>query len=117
MTRARELNHRIAFGQRELVNPDAPIDLGNTRSEFVQQFVIWAKVRAKFGGEAVAAARLTGQQPVTITVRQSPQTRQITTDWRAVDVGVGTEYAVRSIVDPDDDGLWYEILTQIGVAQ
>lgn len=116
MTQAGELNHRMAFGRREQVNPDSPLDLGNTEGVFVEQFSVWAKVRAKFGGEAVTAARLTGQQPVTITVRQNSLTRQISSDWRAIDVNEGTEYAIRSIVDPDDEGAFFEILTQVGVA-
>lgn len=116
MTRAGELNHRVAFGKREQVNPDSPLDLGNTEGSFVEQFQRWAKVRAKFGGEAVTAARLAGQQPVTITVRQDSQTQLITTDWRALDVNEGVEYAIRSIVDPDDEGAFLEILTQVGVA-
>lgn len=117
MTRPGELNHRMAFGKRAQENPDSPVDLGNTESVFVEQFQVWAKVRAKFGGEAVTAARLTGQQPVTITVRQNSKTQQITPDWRAIDVNEGTEYAIRSIVDPDDEGAYFEILCQIGVAQ
>jgi head-tail adaptor len=116
VTRAGELNHRIAFDKRSEVNPDSPADLGNTRSEFVEQFRVFARVRAKFGGEAVTAARLIGQQPVTITVRQNSLTEQIETDWRARDVNEGTEYAIRSIVDPDDEGAWFEILAQTGVA-
>jgi len=64
----------------------------------------------------VTAARLVGQQPVTITVRQNSLTRLITTEWRAIDVNEGTEYAIRSIVDPDDDGAFFEILSQVGVA-
>jgi head-tail adaptor len=74
VTRAGELNHRIAFAKREQVNPDSPADLGNTEGVFVEQFQVFAEVRAKFGGEAVTAARLTGQQPVTITVRQNSKT-------------------------------------------
>jgi head-tail adaptor len=116
MTTAGELRHRIAFDKRQDVNPDAPDDLGNVQSVFVEQFVVWAKVQAKFGGEAVAAARLVGQQPVTIVVRSSAQTRRIATDWRARDVCTGTIYAIRSIVDPDDRRQWLEILTQTGVA-
>lgn len=108
MTTAGELRHRVAFDRRE----DVEDEYGNTQSQFVEQFVVAAKVQAKFGGEAVTAARLTGQQPVTIVVRQSSQTRQIAENWRARDVRSGVEYAIRSIVDPDDRRAWLEILTQ-----
>jgi head-tail adaptor len=122
MTTAGELRHRIAFDKRQQVDPDAPDDLGNTQSDFVEQFVVSAKVQAKFGGEAVTAARLTGQQPVTIVVRQSSKTLLICTDWRArnvrsdADPTKQTTYAIRSIVDPDDGGAWLELLCQTGVA-
>jgi SPP1 family predicted phage head-tail adaptor len=112
VTSAGDLRHRVAFDRRE----DVEDEYGNTQSEFVEQFVISAKVQAKFGGESVTAARLTGQQPVTIVVRQSEQTRQIAEDWRARDTRSGTEYAIRSIVDPDDRRQWLEILTQTGAA-
>jgi hypothetical protein len=116
MTTAGELRHRVAFDKRQDVNPDAPDDLGNIQSVFVEQFVVSAKVQAKFGGETVIAARLQGQQPVTIIVRQSSKTNLITPDWRARDARDGTEYAIRSIVDPDDSGAWWEIITQTGAA-
>lgn len=116
MTAAGELRHRVKFERRQDINPDAPLDLGNTRGDFVPKFEVWAKIEAKFGGETVTAARLEGQQPVTITVRHTAQTRQITTDWRARHVRTGTIYAIRSIADPDDRRVWLEILTQTGVA-
>jgi hypothetical protein len=73
-------------------------------------------VEARFGGEGVTAARLSGQQPVTITVRQSSQTRQITTDWRGADAGSGQIYNTRSIADPIDAHAFLELLCQAGVA-
>jgi head-tail adaptor len=115
-TRSGELRYRVAFDKRLDVNPDAPDDYGNTQSEFVEQFVVAAKVVARFGGEAVTAARLAGQQPVNITVRQSSQSRQVTTDWRARDVRSGTVYNIRSITDPENDLAWFEMLCQSGVA-
>lgn len=114
--RAGDLRHRVAFDKREAVNPDSPMDLGNTQSDFVEQFRVFAKIAAKFGGETVLAARLVGQTTVTITVRQSSDTELIDTDWRARDVNEGTEYAIRSIVDPDDSGAFFELLCQTGVA-
>lgn len=115
-TRAGDIRHRIAFDKRQDVNPDAPLDLGNTQSVFVEQFQVFGKVATKFGGEVVLAARLQGQTTVTITVRQNSSTRLIGTDWRARDVNNATEYAIRSIVDPDDSRAFFEILCQTGVA-
>lgn len=116
MAMAGEYRHKIAFEARQETNPDAPDDLGNTQSVFVEQFVISAKVQARLGGETVLAARLTGQQPVNITVRQSANTRRIGVDWQARDVRTGTVYAIRSIIDPDDSRATFEILAQTGVA-
>ncbi|MGY3607670.1 MULTISPECIES: phage head closure protein [unclassified Bradyrhizobium] len=112
MTSAGQLSHRIAFDKRQ----DIDDGYGNTQSDFVEQFVVWAGVQAKFGGETVTAARLAGQQPLTITVRQSSKTEQVTTDWRARDARSGEIYNIRSIVDPDDSGAYFEMLCQSGVA-
>jgi head-tail adaptor len=115
MTTAGELRWRIAFDKR-LAADDG---YGNkTAGTFTEQFVVAAKVQARFGGEAVTAARLQGQQPLTITVRQSSRTRLITDDWRARDARSGVVYAIRSIVDPDPDhpGVWLDILCQRGAA-
>ncbi len=110
---AGKLSHRVAFDKRQ----DVTDQYGNTQSGFRRAIrQVWGGVQAKFGGEAVTAARLTGQQPVTIIVRQSTKTKQIATDWRARDVLSGQEYAIRSIVDPDDKRQYFEILTQTGVA-
>lgn len=112
MPNAGDLRHRIAFEKRETVADD----YGNEEGDFSEQFTVAAAVQAKFGGEAVTAARLTGQQPVTITVRQSSNTRQVTTDWRARDARSGTIYNIRSIADPDDGRAWLEMLCQSGAA-
>lgn len=113
MTGAGELRHRIAFEKRARTDDGAGNEVSGPWQE---QFVVSGKLLAKFGGDAVTAARLTGQQPLTITVRQSSDTRQITEDWRAKDVSSGIYYNIRSIVDPDDRKAWFEMLCQFGVA-
>lgn len=112
MPGAGDLRHRIAFEKRQTIADD----YGNEEGGFVEQFTVAANVQAKFGGETVTAARLQGQQLVTITIRQSSRTRLIREDWRARDVRSGEVYAIRSIVDPDGKRAWLEILTQTGVA-
>lgn len=115
MTRAGELRHRVGFFKR----PEVSDGYGNNEGEFPDEpeFEVSAKVQARFGGEAVLAARLQGQQTVTITVRQSSLTERITTDWRAQDMREGTIWNIRSgPVDPDDSGAYYEFLCQSGVA-
>lgn len=117
MTRIGDMRHKFAFDKRQAVNPDSPADLGNTQSVFVEQFRVWAAVKARLGGEAVMAARLTGHQPLTITVRQSSDTELIGLDWRARDVNENKEYAIKSIVDPTDGGEFFDILVETGVAE
>jgi head-tail adaptor len=112
MVGAGDLRHRIAFEKRETVSDG----YGNDEGDFAEQFIVSAALQARFGGETVTAARLTGQQPVTITVRQSSVTLQVTPDWRARDARSGTVYNIRSIADPDDGGAWLEMLCQSGTA-
>lgn len=113
---AGRLRSKIAFDARRRVNPDGGLDLGNTRSVFDEQFVAAAEIKPKLGGETVTAARLTGQNTVTITVRQNERTRRITPEWQARDVREEVTYAIQSVIDPDGDGTWIEILAQTGAA-
>lgn len=112
MPQAGDLRWRIAFDRRESIDDGA----GNFEGAFLEAFVVSAHVKARFGGEAITAARLEGQQTVTITIRQSAQSRQITPDWRARDVRSEQVYAIRSVVDPDGKRQWLELLCQTGVA-
>lgn len=112
MARARQLRDRVAFEARERVVDQ----LGNEEGAFVARLSCAAEIRAKFGGEAVTAARLAGEQPAVITIRQTEATREITTDWRARDERTGVIYNIRSIADPDGGRCWLELLCQSGVA-
>jgi SPP1 family predicted phage head-tail adaptor len=112
MATAGSLRHRITFDKRAEVDDG----YGNTQAGWAEQFTVWAEVKAKLGGEAVTAARLQSQNTVNITVRASSKTRLIREDWRARDLPEGVEYAIKSIVDPDDGGAWLELLCQTGAA-
>lgn len=111
MTGAGELNHRITFERRAVISDG----YGNSEGDWAEEFTVWAKFQAKLGGETVTAARLSGQQPVLIVVRQSGNTDLITTDWRAKD-RAGKIYNIRSIVDPDGEGAFWEMMCQSGSA-
>lgn len=106
------LRHRVAFDARS----DVSDEYGGTEADFVEQFIVAAGIEARLGGEQVMASRLTGKQPVTITVRQNGQTRRIETGWRARDVRTDVVYAIRSIVDPDDRQMYFDILCETGEA-
>lgn len=112
MTAGGKLRHRITFDKRAEVDDG----YGNTQAGWVEQFTVWAEVKPKLGGETVTAARLQAQNTVNITVRASRKTQLIREDWRARDLHEGMEYAIKSIIDPDDGGAWLEILCQTGAA-
>lgn len=101
-----ELCERVSLQRRSAVTDD----YGNTvTGEFAEQFQRWAKYLMRPGSETVLAARLTGQQPVTIIMRQDSQTRTIGTDWRAVDVRDGTVYAIKAAADLDRGRQWWTL--------
>lgn len=91
--------------------------MGNRQGDWVEQFCRWAEVRPSIGIEAVTAARLAGQQPVDISLWRDPQTKCIDADWRAVDVGNGTAYALTSpSVDLDQSGARLTFKAVTGIA-
>ncbi|MGV3649845.1 MAG: head-tail adaptor protein [Devosia sp.] len=69
------------------------------------------------GGETALAARLEGQQPFGVTVRQTAQTRQVTTAWQIVDAHDASRIfaIIAAPVDPDGRRMWHEILATQGV--
>lgn len=113
MTSAGSLRDRIAFDSRIETDDGA----GNVRGKYSEQFVRWAEIKARFGGEEITAARLAGRQPVTILVRyDAMSTSRITPAWRARDVRKGTVYNIRAVADPDGRRQWLELLAESGAA-
>ncbi|MFG1454570.1 head-tail adaptor protein [Xanthobacter sp. V2C-8] len=113
MTTSGQLNRRLSFQARAaLPGGDGA---GNFEAAWVARFTVSARVQPRFGGEAVLSSRLTGTQPVTITVRRSTATRRIAADWRAIDARDGTIYAITSpAMDPAEDGAWLEMMATTG---
>lgn len=68
------------------------------------------------GSETSLAARLEGRQPLTIVVRFDSQTRQIGSDWRAVDVRTGKVYAIRTAEDMERNRQWLSIVAEAGAS-
>jgi head-tail adaptor len=65
----------------------------------------------------VQAARLTGRQPVVVTVRNTAAARAITNEWRMRDLRTGAIYDVEvDAVVRTDDRRFLEILVTGGVA-
>lgn len=107
-----DFRHRVAFEKRA----DASDKYGGTKAAWAAQFTVAAAIRAKFGSEAVTAARLEGTQPVTITVRRTSKTADVDATWRARDVKSGEIYNIRSKADPDDRRAYIELLCEAGAA-
>lgn len=108
-----EYNSRVTFSSRGGSGGDI---YGNVDGDWADQFTVYAKLLPLRGGESVMADRLSGKQPYIVIVRMSPETKQITTDWRAVNVEDPTQvFNVRSVV-PDPAGDKIDILCETGVA-
>lgn len=78
VARAPELDARVRFDQR------GEDDNGDRLGPFEDGFEVWANVDYLRGSESAVANRLQGSQPVTILVRETPQTRDVTNAMRAV---------------------------------
>lgn len=114
MTGAGDLRERVHFQSREAVDDGAGNEISGP---WATRFTVAAGFKALRGGEQVMAARLESQQPYIITVRQSSVTRQATTDWRLVDARRPARiFAISAITDPDQLGVWLDILATEGGA-
>ena len=113
---AGSLRYRMTFATRDTTEDE----YGNPSTGWVDRFTVSANITAKVGGEAVDAARLVGRQPVILTARRSADTRLITTDWKATELESGTEFNIRTAIDPfigdSQHGLWIEMIAETGVA-
>jgi SPP1 family predicted phage head-tail adaptor len=109
------LRYRVTFAERDTTQDE----YGNVSTGWTDKFTVNANIMARLGGEAVDAARLAGRQPVVIRVRKSPDTAQITTDWKATDEE-GNIYNIRTAIDPligdGRHGMWIDMLAETGVA-
>lgn len=109
------LRHRVTFAERGTELDE----YGNVSSGWVDRCTVAANIMPlRFGTEAVEAARLAGRQPVTIRVRATPDTRKVTSDWKATDQQ-GTEYNIRGAVDPfmggGQFGFYIDLMAESGV--
>lgn len=113
MPPAGRLNRRLRFESPAPEN-DGDGDIQNT---WRAEFTVAAEVFSRSGGEQVLAARLSGVQPVEITVRRSRDSCRIASTWRAVDVRSGEVFAlVAPAFDPDGSGAFLKMLGRSGVA-
>lgn len=125
-------NNRRAGALRELVRFEAQEQATDGwgqpipgSGEWTEQFTANANLRPLRGSEAVIAARLQGEQPYIMTIRQHAAASDITTAWRAVDMRAGSNsegkpnrvFAIKAPpVDPDGKNAWLEILVSENAA-
>jgi len=102
-----KMRGKVRFDRRE--------ETRNEYNEVVGEWVTFATVAARVrymrGGESVLAQRLTGVQPVVVTVRSSPATRGIKLSDRAIDARTGDALNIESLA-PDERGDFIEILCE-----
>lgn len=109
-----ELTEAVRFERRR----DVDDGYGNTKGDW--QTLI-EKRRAKLhptrGGEAVQAARLQGVQSWDCWVRFDSETRQLTSDDRAVDLADARRtFAIRFVGDLEGTRTWLFVQLEAGVA-
>ena len=87
--------------------------------DWEEVFTTHGSLTPRVGGETVTAARLNGEQPYVLTIRQTSQTADITSAWRIVDARAGSNsegkpnrvFAIKAPpTDPDGKNAWLEIL-------
>ena len=112
MPGAGDLTERWIFQQRA-------VDANGDRLDGWEQpgHTVWTSVLWLRGTEAVMQGRLTGVQPIVLTVRASLLTRQITPSWRAIDSRQRDRTANITGVSPARQRGFLDILATIGVAQ
>jgi head-tail adaptor len=112
------LRERLRFEQRV----DADDGAGNVVGSWFAKFTIAARVKPMNWGESVIAARLAGTVNYEVTVRSSPETRQIDSTWRAVNIrkvlpnGKNETYNIKAPVNPDEQGAYLIFTSEAGVA-
>lgn len=102
------LDERATF-QRAFQDRDAD---GMLVQRYDDQFTVWCNVKHLRGGETVMQSRLQSKSPAILTVRRSPDSEQITSEWRAVIDG--RAYLIREDWRPTDDRLYIEMLAEAG---
>ncbi|GJD58145.1 phage head closure protein [Methylobacterium dankookense] len=114
MPQAGDLRERVVFQSRAATDDG----YGNTvTGAWTSRFERAAQFLMRPGSEAVTAARLEGQQPVTMIVRFDSQTCTITPAWRAIDKRTGVVYAIQAAADMERKRQWWTLVCLAGAAQ
>jgi SPP1 family predicted phage head-tail adaptor len=108
---AGQLDYMVAFDRPTSLSDGA----GGTEIGWTEVFSCWAGVVYLRGTESVMAARLSGRQPVVVTIRNCTNAQLVTHDWRMRDLRSSTIYNVRTAI-PSDDRAFIELTCESGVA-
>lgn len=93
---------------------DSADGIGGFTSSWSPVATVAAKLTPLKGGEEVRAARLSGQEPVEITVRSETLTRSITSADRAVDVRSGQTFNIKWTGNLDERDRFITVIAQAG---
>lgn len=103
---AQHLTQRAAFYEPfEDIDPD-----GQVIQDWLLRFTLAAHVLYLRGSEAVMQARMQSKNPAIITVRDTPGSRTITSEWRAEIAG--KTYEIREDPRPSQDRRLLEMLAE-----
>jgi hypothetical protein len=107
------LSDRLTFQSRDLDANNDPL------GDFVDRFTKWADLDYQRGSESATGNRLQGQQPATIVVRDSAETRTITPGFCAVVVvpvsRAGETFNITAVAPAKDPG-YLNLMAMSGVA-
>lgn len=115
-SRASDLRFRVRFDKQDF---DQAAAGGGALGKWKAQFTRWAMIKPMQGSEPVVAQRLTGKQPVLITVRYDENTVLIDPSWRAVEVRNDNPvryYALKTAEDMDRKRQFITLLAIAGDA-
>jgi len=115
-----QMRERVCFLKRASTAGDGAGNYGGEWTPVLDQnerpYECAARIMPKLGGEEVTAARLQGVQPMVITVRGSSVVKSITPQHALEDVRRGIRYNIKSISNPDERGILYEMVAVSGKA-
>ena len=114
MTFRGRMAERVRFERRA----DVADGYGSRQGEWDENsgFERWANFVMRPGSEAVTAARLEGRQPLTAVIYLDACARQITSDWRMIELRTGRVFAIHAVEDMQRDGRFLSIVCESGVA-
>ena len=108
-----KLDYRAAFTAPVMAGETDPD--GQPISGYVEQFEVWCGVQWKRGGEAVEQARMQSRSPAILTVRDTPDTRRITSEWQVTMKNgpfAGRLFEVKEDPTPTDDRGYLQMLAE-----